>query len=129
ERARGIVESDSSNDALRTRVASDRAAIDGEMKLARAKDDLARDNAALLAELADMRQPEGDGAYPTDWAKLDVEHGSVFARHGIDIGAQDELAVAGALAERRISLELAAALDEWAFVRARARDGAGTRYL
>jgi serine/threonine-protein kinase len=129
ERAKGLADSGAASNALRARIASDVAAIESDAQLARAKEELVRGNDGLLAELADVRQPDGDKRYPTDWARLDADHLEIFKRRGFDLDEHNRSDGSDALIDRGIPVELAAALDEWAFVRSRAKDKAGADHL
>jgi serine/threonine-protein kinase len=129
ERAKGLADSGTASADLRSRTARDLSAIESDAQLARKKDEVASENVALLAALADIRQPEGDEMYTNDWAKLDAEHRAIFARYRLDLDPRSEPGSVAALGARGIPVELAAALDEWAAVRSRAEDKAGAAYL
>jgi serine/threonine-protein kinase len=129
ERAQGLADSGAASKELHARVAADLAAIERDAELAQENKALARNNAALLNELADVRQPEGDKIYPTDWKRLDASYRDSFARHGLEPDDPDEQVAARALRARGISTELAATLDEWSLVRRAADNPDGSAHL
>ncbi len=122
DRARAFAQSKAASDELRSRVEREGETIAREAHAAERKLELDRDNAALLAELQDIRRPEGDQIYPMDWAKLSQSYRDVFARHGLSLDDQDEAEVVAHLGSRGIDAPLASFLDEWASVRLAANE-------
>jgi serine/threonine-protein kinase len=116
ERAQARGESPLVRDALRSEVAATRATIERELRVDRAREELARDNAAWLAALENVRRPEGDLVYPTDWAALDRAYAALFAAHGAEVDADAPVPLA--LGRPEDALELLGALDLDALARA-----------
>jgi tetratricopeptide (TPR) repeat protein len=83
----------------------------------------------LLDALADVRQPEGESTYPTDWRRLDYAFRDLFQEHGLHVDGAPVQDAARELGARGVSVELAAALDEWSGVRRRAADELGASAL
>jgi serine/threonine-protein kinase len=111
-RARGLAGAGEVGPEEARRVEAQVAALEAEIRAERERDELERDNRALLAELSDVREPTSTTrAYPTDWSAVDRDYAQVFARHGLDADAGTE-AAAAALERRGSPIELAAALDE-----------------
>lgn len=122
ERARALTQSDASSAELRARVEREGETIADQARAAERKQALDRDNAALIAELQDIRRPEGDHIYPTGWTQLSQNYRDVFARHGITLDAQDEAEIAAQLGARGIDAALATFLDELAQVHVAAQE-------
>jgi serine/threonine-protein kinase len=128
-RARARLESGDASEAVRAQVASLGATIGREAEAARSVARIEQENTALLARLRDVRQPESDMIYPTNWKRLDTDYGAALDAYGVQIDTLGIDDAARALGARGISLELASALDEWASVRRRAQDDAGAEHL
>jgi serine/threonine-protein kinase len=125
ERARALVATGTAGRALAQRVESVHAEISASESRARARDELERSNRELLARLDQVRAPEGDSVYPTDWAEVDTQLALAFAQHGLAVDGGDAASIASELQRRGIEIEVAAQLDEWWRVRILAgRDGA-----
>jgi serine/threonine-protein kinase len=129
ERGRARIDGGPASDGLRVEFASLSASIESEAEEARRAARLAEDNAALLAALQDVRLPEGDQIYPTNWKEIDRRYGEIAAAHGLRVDDGEIGELARALAGRGISIELASELDEWASVRRRALDEIGAARL
>jgi tetratricopeptide (TPR) repeat protein len=128
-RARARLESGDASESVRAQVASLGATIEREAETARSAARVAQENTELLARLRDVRQPESDVIYPTNWKRLDADYGAALDAYGVQIDTLGIDDAARALGARGISLELASALDEWASVRRRAHDDAGADHL
>lgn len=120
ERAAALA--DEADPDVRTRALESRAAVQEGAHRARAHAETVADNAALLAALEDVRQPEGeaDDHYATDWREADEAYAALFARHRLDLETGPVEAVAAALRARGLGAEMAVWLDDWAIVRQRA---------
>jgi serine/threonine-protein kinase len=122
ERARALAQANTTSAELCARVESEGEIIAFEASAAERKLALDRDNAALVADLENIRQPEGDRIYPRDWARLSQSYRSVLARHGLAPDDLGESEAAAQLRSRGIDAVLATFLDEWAFVRSNANE-------
>ncbi|MHC4223569.1 MAG: tetratricopeptide repeat protein, partial [Planctomycetota bacterium] len=76
---------------------------------------------AIQGRLAEIRDRSGD---PLEGPKADAEYAQAFQDYGVDLLKLNEAAAAERLRESAIRVELAAALDDWAWVRARGGDRA-----
>ena len=129
ERARARVDGGTAGEALRAQVRDLGASIEREADAARRAAALERDNAALLAALQDVREPEGDADYPTDWQAVDRKYAEVFASAGVRVDGVPPAEVARSLEARGIPVPLAAAFDGWTMARRGAGDDGGVQQL
>ncbi len=90
-------------------------------RVAREAAQLERSNRALLAAVEEVRQPEGDKVYPTDWEQLDRAFEQAFESNGLALARDTRAPTLEGLSGRAIPLELAGVLDEWASVRRNAQ--------
>jgi serine/threonine-protein kinase len=130
-RARGLASSSAVEGELAARAARDVAVIEARVQAERDREQLARDNVALLADLENVRRAVGLQSYASDAAEREADYGRAFARHGLGLDPAtlvvDQAAVAWRA--RGIPLELASTLDEWAVVKRELGDLAGARRL
>jgi serine/threonine-protein kinase len=129
ERARARVDGQAELARLSAQVESVLAQVQADSRAEREREDRARSNRELFAALEEVRQPEGDEVYPTDWARLDRAYAEAFAAHGLNVEGGDVAALTAELGARGVGVELAAALDEWASVRRRAEQPDGAARL
>ncbi len=129
QRARARVDGQVELAALSAQVESVLAQVQADARVEREREERARSNRELFAALEEVRQPEGDEVYPTDWARLDSAYAEAFAAHGLNVDGRDVAASTAELGARGVGIELAAALDEWASVRRRAERPEGAARL
>jgi serine/threonine protein kinase/Flp pilus assembly protein TadD len=129
ERARARVEGQPALTELSAQVETLLAQVQADSRREREREERSSSNRELFAALEEVRQPEGDKVYPTDWATLDRAYAAAFAAHGLEVERGAAEALAQALELRGVSVELAGALDEWASVRRRAEQPEGAARL
>jgi serine/threonine-protein kinase len=117
DRAQALLDAGEPTEDLVSRTHDLSALVHTQAESARQTLQLDLSNGELLAKLQELHVPEGDGAYPTDWARVDAEFAQAFRDHGLDVDALSTDAAAGAMCARGIGVELASGLDDWAAAR------------
>jgi serine/threonine-protein kinase len=113
-RAQALIETGASTAALRAHVENVATVIASEAVAFRQREKLDRENREFLARLQDMREPEGDEIYPTDWAQVAADYEFAFRDFGLAPLTLSADQAARVIRERGIEVGLSAALDEWA---------------
>jgi serine/threonine-protein kinase len=126
-KAEALARAGPEDEALRARVAE--LALGIEQEAQQVATALAREeaDAKMLERLDEIRELEGDAF---DWARADEAYAAAFREYGIDLENVVRTEAAERLRATTIAVRLAAALDDWAFVRTKARpnqSGAGSR--
>ncbi len=121
ERARARTEGREELDELGREASALIESVRAQERLARDAFELERSNEALFAAVEEVRQPEGDDVYPTDWELLDRAFEAAFESNGLALEGSTRAPLLDALARRGRASELAGVLDEWSSVRRNAQ--------
>jgi serine/threonine-protein kinase len=125
ERARALASAGDAAPALHARVDEVLAAIEQGQATQVEREARERDTAALLAELAEIRFPDG----VIDWAEAAKTYAAPFEHHGLDLDARYVESVAEEFRERGLGADVALVLDSWTRARRRAGDEEGALRL
>ena len=125
ERARTLASAGDADPALHARVEEVLTAIERGEREQTEREALERDTAAFLAELAEIRFPDGG----TDWPDAARIYAAPFENHDLDVDAGDVEDVAARFRGRGLGAEVALVLDSWTRARRSAGDEEGALRL
>jgi serine/threonine-protein kinase len=117
-RARDLLQQGEADEMLKNRVGTFHSVLEREQADAVERARQAEADRTLLARLETIRIDLGEHLDPK---RTDAEYAATFRNLGLDVDRLDPRKLGAALAGRTASIEIAADLDDWAFVRRIAR--------